>query len=347
MWITRFELDLTGNAGLPEKYPTQNLWPRDTIINNERQFYVDPRLVDDVILREENGLVIRARRRRFGEDYTDQEWVSGMFTSFGVEGGSLNPNFRERILIRMKLPVGVGAWPAGWLLPHIKQKADGSPDWTGEEGVLAEVDAVEYLTHNPHVYYSTVHTRDNPTGVLNSDRYRHNCPAIALPTDFHTWGFERDGDTSRWAFDSLITKEFKTPQDLKHRPLFFLINLAIGGNWSEQWSENWPPSAQYYRLQIASVTIQRWEDDPILTSPGSDTDVVPPTDDVDLGDPGSDPEPFNVLTDPSHPNYSVANDVRRQVDRYCDAIRDEAMVAAERYCARIQAIADERIKELQ
>lgn len=306
MWTTRYQLDLRNSTKLPSKYPTRNLWSRDTIINEERQYYADPNKVPDIFIPGDQGLTVRARRRLFEEEYTEQEWISGMFTSFGVDKAQLDPSFRERIVFKVRLPVGVGAWPACWLLPVIDP-----PNWPADEPVLPELDAMEYLSHDPHIYYATVHTRDNPQGTLNSDQYEHNCPQIVLPDEFHTWGYERNAQTSHWWFDGEITKTFVTPADLIDRELFFLVNLAIGGSWSEQWSDNWPPTAQRFQFQIAEVVIERWEN-PVTEEPAT----VP---DIDLSD-----DEYPALT-PGHANYDIAKGVERDAARYCECIQREAL----------------------
>jgi len=68
--------------------------------------------------------------------------------------------------------------------------------------------------------------------------------------DFHTWGFEWDGDRMIW-FDGKPWAHTETPESMK-RPMYLLINLAIGGNWYSQ------------EMKAAGKDCKQWEVDEAL-----------------------------------------------------------------------------------
>lgn len=199
------------------RWKTAYIWPRDVVINNELQFYVDPRehpvnpfTVDD------GKLIIRADhapREMF--EFSDQPFTSGVLTtekSFSQKHG--------RFETRVKVPPGQGLWPAFWLLPSFDR-------WPEGIAVLPELDVMEFLGHQPSTFHTTVHT--NQSGGLTSHPYDHNA-GTDLTAGFHLYSVVWDNKNVTWYFDRKQVAQHPTPTDFT-QPKHFLLNLAVGGNW--------------------------------------------------------------------------------------------------------------------
>lgn len=118
--------------------------------------------------------------------------------------------------IRAKLSAAPALWPAFWLLP-----ADGS--WP------PEIDVFEQLGREPaKIYMSTVSRPADRRAPV----YTHataNIPTAA--TAFHTYGLLW---TARWLAFYIDGREISrtaTPPEM-HRPMYLLVNLAVGGAWA-------------------------------------------------------------------------------------------------------------------
>lgn len=222
-WSNSFEesfdtLSLRNAANPDGLWHTRYIWGRETIINNEQQFYIDPDehgvspfSVSDGILTIEANPTPRALRGVVA----GQPYVSGVLTtekSFAQQYG--------RFEVRAQVPAGQGLWPAFWLLPSFKQ-------WPEGVAVLPEIDVMEHLGHQRNTYHTTLHT--NQTGTLTSHPYDHTV-RTDLTAGFHLYSVVWTPESVRWYLDGEWKAEHPTPDDFT-RPVHFLLNLAVGGNW--------------------------------------------------------------------------------------------------------------------
>jgi len=197
---------------------TQYIWPRDIIINNEEQFYIDPRQVNLSPFSISNSILkITAQRtpKELLPYVTDQPYVSGVLTSqksFSQKYG--------RFEVSAKVPEGKGLWSAFWLLPTFDS-------WPEGIAILHEIDVMEHLGHQPNVYHTTLHT--NQTGELTSHPYDHT-ETHALTTDFHRYTVVWTPESVNWYLDGQWRAAHPTPDDYT-QPVHFLLNLAVGGSW--------------------------------------------------------------------------------------------------------------------
>lgn len=179
--------------------------------NGELQWYVNPNYEPSKSLNPfsvQNGiLTIKAERTPLdmkdsvgGYDYT-----SGVLTthsSFSQTYGYFE--------MRADMPDDHGAWPAFWLLPQ-----DGS--WP------PELDVVEMRGQDSHTVHTTVHSNAGGQHTTEST-------AVKLPsTDgFHTYGMLWTEDEIVWYIDDVAVSRADTPDDM-HKPMYMLVNLAVGG----------------------------------------------------------------------------------------------------------------------
>jgi len=197
---------------------TRYIWDRDVIINNEQQFYIDP---DEhgfspfSIHRGVLSITARPTPRQLRGVVEGQPYVSGVLTTektFAQKYG--------RFDIRAKVPFGQGLWSAFWLLPSFDQ-------WPAGVAVLPEIDVMEHLGHESDTYHTTLHT--NQTGPLSSHPYSHTHRSN-LTKEFNVYSVVWTPKSVSWYMNGDFKVEHPTPKDFT-RPVHFLINLAVGGNW--------------------------------------------------------------------------------------------------------------------
>jgi len=199
-------------------WKTSYIWGNDIRINNELQYYVDPRQhpVNPFSINE-GILKITANKTAPNhlESTNNLPYTSGVLTtekSFAQKYG--------RFEARVKVPAGKGLWAAFWLLPSFDR-------WPEGVAVLPEIDVMEYLGHEKNRYHTTLHT--NQTGKLTSHGYEQRRPEN-LSHDFHVYGVNWQKDRVDWTIDGELVASHDTPKDFTE-PVHFLLNLAVGGTW--------------------------------------------------------------------------------------------------------------------
>jgi beta-glucanase (GH16 family) len=175
--------------------------------NNERQLYTDKNH------RLENGnLVISAKKD--GDNYSS--------TRINTKG---KKEFQYgRLEARAKLPLGEGLWPALWMLgSNFSEKG-----WPK----CGEIDILEYVGREPNTVYTTLHTQDSHGNSINSKK----TIIPAIEEGYHVYAIEWTKDKIDffvdkdlvYTFQPKIKNENTWPFD---QPFYFLVNLAIGGNF--------------------------------------------------------------------------------------------------------------------
>ncbi len=183
--------------------------------NNELQYYTAGRSEN---ARVENGcLVIEARREKTGaREYSSARLVSrhkGDWT-YG------------RMVIRAKLPVGRGVWPAIWMLPT---------EWAyGNWPNSGEIDIMEHVGYLPDSIFGTVHT-GRYNGMLGTQK-SVGLRSTDLSRKFHEYSIEWDAEKIDFLFDGRRYQSFKNTHEgigawPFDRDFHLLLNVAVGGNW--------------------------------------------------------------------------------------------------------------------
>ncbi|MBA2133826.1 family 16 glycosylhydrolase [Hydrogenispora sp. UU3] len=184
--------------------------------NNELQYYTD----GENAFIEDGKLVIEARKEKRTDQYGTFDYTSTrMITKdkFEITYG--------RVEIRAKLPIGRGIWPAFWMLgSNIDTKG-----WPS----CGEIDIMEYLGHQPDTVYGTVH---GPISAGPGVGSGYTLEAGNFHEDFHVFAIEWDTDEIEFYVDDQLYHvankyEIGANDWVFDEPHFFIINLAVGGNW--------------------------------------------------------------------------------------------------------------------
>jgi beta-glucanase (GH16 family) len=181
--------------------------------NNELQFYKGASNTTF----QDGKMIIEARKESRGSrNYTSAKIVSS---------GKKTIKF-GRIDIRAKLPKGKGIWPALWLLPQ--HNVYGGWPRSGE------IDLMELVGHEPGKVYGTLHFGPGPGSTQISRS--HTLPSGSFNDEFHVFSLEWKQDQVKWYVDgnlfSTVNKsDFGTTAYPFNEEFYFIINLAVGGNW--------------------------------------------------------------------------------------------------------------------
>ncbi|HRV83380.1 MAG TPA: family 16 glycosylhydrolase [Saprospiraceae bacterium] len=180
--------------------------------NNELEYYRK----ENAYLKE-GYLIIQARE----ESFADLRYTSARLVTKGKQ------SFRYgRLDIRAALPVGQGIWPALWLLGE-NIDAVGWP-------ACGEIDLMEYLGHEPAKTHGTLHYGPSFAEWAYQSR-EYSLPEGDFHNEFHVFSLLWDENGFKWLVDDVPYAEIGSntiaPVNPFNGNFFFIINLAVGGNW--------------------------------------------------------------------------------------------------------------------
>ena len=221
---------------------SQDKWNVETIPpnngswwNGELQFYTDK---EDNIRVEEGLLKITAKYESYeGKNYTSARINTQDKFEF-IYG---------RVEMRAKLPNWEGMWPAFWLLGANIDEI-GWPN-CGELDILEHGDYVkDSKSNDPGLISSAVHygpqdysrqTTNVPGKIFfdtGQERFIRSEKIIEKPfEEYHTYSMQWSPDKIQFFIDEELHLEF--PMQSQHspfdKPFFLLLNLAVGGHWTD------------------------------------------------------------------------------------------------------------------
>ncbi|MBK8907078.1 MAG: glycoside hydrolase family 16 protein [Rhodospirillales bacterium] len=205
-------LDLWSEAG--GIWKTSYVWGNDIVINEELQYYVDPRVhgvmpfrVADSVLSIEAAPAPKALQSAIG----GQEYTSGLITT--EQAFAQLYGYFE---VRAQIPAGQGLWPAFWMLPSVET-------WPEGVDVLPEIDVLEALGQDPATYHTTVHSN---AGATTANQRTHSVGDLSA--GFHDFGVDWSPSAITFYLDRKPLSVVPTPPDM-HTPMYVLLNLAVGG----------------------------------------------------------------------------------------------------------------------
>ena len=199
--------------------------------NNEQQYYRSQNASVS------NGnLVITAKRESFGgANYTSARMTTQNKRTFTY----------GKMEARIKLPLGQGLWPAFWMLGSNIS----SVGWPR----CGEIDIMEHI-NTSNTVYGTIHWDANGYASYGGN-------TSTTPSNYHNYTIEWNSSAIKWFVDGVKYHEANILNNINsteefHRPFFFILNLAVGGNWPGQTIDNSKLPASMY---VDYVRVYRWQ----------------------------------------------------------------------------------------
>lgn len=196
--------------------------------NEERQFYIP----EAAVLTGNSELAISATRMPAAGDPSNSnpyfcyygtaaEWTSARISTMGRVDLKYG-----RIEARMRFPIGVGTWPAFWMLGSNIAETP----WPG----CGEIDIAEGRGDLPHRLFGTVH---GPGYFADKGRGAVLDAETQLANEFHVYAVEWLPDSVTWFIDEHEYAYVARPDVPEGTWVFdhefhLLLNLAMGGNFS-------------------------------------------------------------------------------------------------------------------
>ena len=181
--------------------------------NNELETYTD---------HPNNSFVSDGRLIIKAEKTGELSYTSARMKSVGLQEFQYG-----RIDVRALLPKGQGVWPAIWMLganyPQVGWPACG------------EIDIMELLGHQAGTVHGTAHWGNDYS------QWQYQGDAISIypehfDGEFHVFSLEWEANTVRYLMDDeeyfQVNTSMMNGQNYPFNgPFFFILNVAVGGNW--------------------------------------------------------------------------------------------------------------------
>ena len=238
IWSDEFDEDSSSEtpAVSSDKWNIETVAPNNgSWYNGELQYYTDKQ---DNIKIENGFLKITAKR---------EEFQGKQFTSARINTQDKFEFTYGRVEMRAKLPNWEGMWPAFWMLGANIDEVN----WPncGELDILEHGDYVKDSTSDdPGLISSAVHygpqdysrqTTNVPGKIFfdtGQERFIRAEKIIDSPfEEFHTYAIQWAPDKIQFFVDEEMYFEY--PMQSQHspfdKPFFLLLNLAVGGHWTD------------------------------------------------------------------------------------------------------------------
>jgi len=189
-----------------------------------------------------NGyLTIRAQKE------SDGKYYGGLLSSVDSKGNGFSQQYGY-FEMSAKLPSGLGTWPAFWL-DDVKSLVDrGIPGH--------EIDILEAYGDGPGIMRSTIHYWDNGNSSGNWG-LGQSAIQCSMYSGFHTYGMDIQPDFLTVYYDRMEVMRFpnKIPNVAENydRPMYIMVNLAIGGGGSTNNQTNFDKGPQDMYVQYVKV----------------------------------------------------------------------------------------------
>lgn len=183
--------------------------------NNELEYYTNN---TNNLIFQDGKMIIEAKAEAFG----GKNYTSARLKTQGKKTFKFG-----RIDVRAILPKGKGIWPALWLLPQ--------DNVFGAWPKSGEIDMMENMGSEPSRVLGTLHFGPGPGSTYISKS--HTLTGSTFNEKFHVFSLEWKQDEIKWYVDNVLYATINKA-DLGgnnypfNEQFYFLINLAVGGNFS-------------------------------------------------------------------------------------------------------------------
>jgi len=214
VWSDEFELDGQPDSSKWNIHHTNGCPNMCGFGNNEAQFYTNR---SENVYQKNGLLVIRALKETFD---------SNQYTSAKLTTKNKGDWKTGRIVVRAKIPSGIGTWPAIWMLPTLVRPMK----WPND----GEIDIMEHVGYQQGWILGTIHTQKY-NHTINTQKSDSLFVADASDS-FHDYILEWENKELKWYVDDQLYASI--PRNDEDRggwpfddPYHLIINLAVGGNW--------------------------------------------------------------------------------------------------------------------
>ena len=214
LWEDRFSKD-----GKPD----ESIWNYETgghgFGNGEAQYYTDS--IKNAFVK--NGILNIVAHK---EKYEKNEYTSAKLTTYGKKSILFG-----RVEVCAKLPLGLGTWPAIWLLSDAFKAGTSWP-------LCGEIDLMEHVGNHPGFVHFSLHSKSY--NHLNYLQPTHIVEDLKLTQGFHEYAFEWNEDELTFFIDQKHHVTFHRGDENRltdeggwpfHQPFYLILNLAMGGWW--------------------------------------------------------------------------------------------------------------------
>ena len=200
--------------------------------DDEREWYVDDafNLQNEILsITTKSECLASVQRPDIYPPYncTDFPYTSGIITtqtSFTQKYGYFE--------IRMKVPPGVGFWPAFWLMPQMHDPVYWPP----------EIDIMENFGRNVNtIRFGHIYSPYYPNPAFGQWGGRHGMDytdfGIDYSADYHLYSIDWEPTGITWYIDNVPrfqNSEHLPPGTLTPGTMYILINLAVGGGLAQE-----------------------------------------------------------------------------------------------------------------
>ena len=218
VWAEEFD----GAAGSP---PASATWTAQIGAGgwgcDQRQWYTDSPA--NASITAEGHLAIVARRHKVSDE--PDSIPQGSITSARLITQHKVNLAHGRIAARIQVPAGIGTWPAFWMLGSNLDQVG----WPA----CGEIDVMEHVGSEPTTVHGTVHAPGY--SGLNGGIGKAYDTGTDLASAFHVYAVDWAPQQITWllddtAYQHLTAADVPGPWPFTH-PFFLVINLAIGGAW--------------------------------------------------------------------------------------------------------------------
>jgi len=218
--------------------------------NSERQYYTDKAL--NASMDGAGRLVITSRRisNEYSEQLSNDPGTEDIlnrcsecqFTSARMKTARKVSFQYGRVEARMKLPQGIGTWPAFWMLG--RDLLDGVP-WPE----CGEIDIMEFRGDIPDQSTSAIHGPTTPQGSGLGARYLSMAP---LSDGYHTYAIEWKKNSIDFIVDGRVNGTYSSRDTgargwVYNQEFFIILNLAMGGTYAGEYID---PTLNQAQLNI-------------------------------------------------------------------------------------------------
>lgn len=156
--------------------------------------------------------------------YIDAKKINNIYTSTRITTKAKKEFRYGKIEVKAKLPKGSGLWPAFWMLGSNISEV-GWPK-------CGEIDILEYVGKNQSIVFTSLHTQDSFGNTINTKQ----TSIEKIEQGFHIYGIDWTAEKIDFFIDKILVYSFKPETKTAdsypfNQPFYFLLNLAIGGNF--------------------------------------------------------------------------------------------------------------------